>query len=96
MLYNAGNSGENGDPALPDRTYSGGQAFFAADNPTKLLDRSTTPFVKPERPYERTGQFERGTTFLEGLVYFRNRWFLYSGVADSRVGVVISPPTSAP
>ena len=96
VLYNAGNSAEDGDPSLPDRTYSGGQALFAADAPTTLLDRSSAPFVKPERPYERTGQYKEGTTFLEGLVPFRDRWFLYYGTADSRVGVLSSPPGSGP
>jgi predicted GH43/DUF377 family glycosyl hydrolase len=95
-LYNAGNSGEDGDPALPDRTYSGGQALFSAEDPTRLLDRSDEPFIQPERDYERTGQYERGTTFLEGLVPFRDRWFLYYGAADSRVGVAVSPPGSGP
>lgn len=96
VLYNAGNSGENGDPALADSTYSGGQALYAADDPTELIDRSPTPFIKPDRPFERTGQYERGTTFLEGLVFFRERWFLYYGAADSRVGVATAPSTSTP
>jgi predicted GH43/DUF377 family glycosyl hydrolase len=95
-LYNAGNSGEDGDPALPDRTYSGGQALFSAEDPTRLLDRSDEPFIRPERDFERTGQYERGTTFVEGLVPFRDRWFLYYGAADSRVGVAVSPPGSGP
>lgn len=95
-LYNAGNSRARGDASLPDSTYSGGQALFSAEDPTRLLDRSDEPFIKPERDYERTGQYERGTTFLEGLVPFRDRWFLYYGAADSRVGVAVSPPGSGP
>ena len=96
VLYNAGNDGETGDPNLPDRTYSGGQALYDAENPTELIDRTPQPFIKPERAFERTGQYERGTTFLEGLVFFQDRWFLYYGAADSRVGVATTPPTSAP
>lgn len=90
VLYNAGNSSEEGDPSLPDRTYSGGQALYSVEDPTALIDRSDTPFIKPEYAFERTGQYERGTTFLEGLVPFQDRWFLYYGAADSRVGVAFS------
>lgn len=92
VLYNAGNSSEEGDPSLPDSTYSGGQALYSVDDPTELIDRSDTPFIKPEYAFERTGQYERGTTFLEGLVPFQDRWFLYYGAADSRVGVAVSEP----
>lgn len=89
VLYNAGNDGETGDPDLADRTYSGGQALFDAEDPTRLLARTDDPFIQPEEPFERTGQYESGTTFLEGLVPFGNRWLLYYGAADSRVGVAV-------
>jgi predicted GH43/DUF377 family glycosyl hydrolase len=45
-------------------------------------------------PYEKTGQYEAGTTFAEGLVYFRNQWFLYYGCADSLVAVATAPGNS--
>ena len=92
LLYNAGNSGTYGDGSLPDRMYSAGQALFDAANPIKLLDRTRTPFIRPTEPYERTGQYVQGTTFVEGLVRFRGTWFLYYGTADSRVGVAVWNP----
>lgn len=92
LLYNAGNSGTHGDASLPDRMYSAGQALFDATNPIKLLDRTRTPFIRPTEPYERTGQYVQGTTFVEGLVRFRGTWFLYYGTADSRVGVAAWTP----
>lgn len=92
MLYNAGNSGMHGDSTLPTRVYTGGQALFDPTNPAKLLARSSKPFIRPTEPYERTGQYVEGTTFVEGLVPFRGRWLLYYGTADSRVGVAISRP----
>ena len=49
------------------------------------------PVLKPELPYEKTGQYAAGTTFAEGLVYFRNQWFLYYGCADSLVAVATAP-----
>ena len=90
FLYN----GKNGE-ALPDfglgkRAYSGGQALFSATNPSKLLDRTEVPFIKPELAWEKSGQYPAGTTFIEGLVLFKNQWFLYYGCADTFVGVAIA------
>jgi predicted GH43/DUF377 family glycosyl hydrolase len=94
-MYNAGNSGEYGDTRLPVRVYTGGQALFDVRNPVKLLARSETPFIRPTEAYERTGQYAEGTTFLEGLVPFNGRWFLYYGTADSRVGVAVWNPSAS-
>jgi predicted GH43/DUF377 family glycosyl hydrolase len=90
LLYNAGNSAEYGAPGLPARTYTAGQALYDRRNPLKLIARTDEPFIRPTEPYERTGQYKEGTTFVEGLVFFRGRWFLYYGMADSRVGVAVS------
>ena len=82
VLYNAG--------SLPTRMYSAGQALFDARDPTKLIARSDRAFIKPTESYERTGQYTAGTTFVEGLVPFQGRWYLYYGTADSRVGVAFA------
>lgn len=92
VLYNAGNDGDYGDPDLPARVYTGGQALFDTENPLKLLDRSDEPFIQPTEEFERRGQYVEGTTFVEGLVPFRGRWFLYYGTADSRVAVAVWDP----
>jgi beta-1,2-mannosidase len=84
VLYNAG--------SLPSHTYSAGQALFDVRDPTKLIARADSAFIKPTESYERTGQYTAGTTFVEGLVPFRGRWFLYYGTADSRVGVAVWDP----
>ncbi|WP_263379961.1 glycoside hydrolase family 130 protein [Granulicella paludicola] len=98
MLYNAKNSNPEdtihslqGDPAIAAGAYSVGEALFSADDPTKLLARTDQPVFKPERPYERTGQYAAGTTFAEGLVPLHGKWFLYYGTADSFVGVATAP-----
>jgi beta-1,2-mannosidase len=93
LLYNAGNSGKDGDPSLPDRIYTGGQALYDPRNPLRLMARSDAPFIKPTEAYERTGQYAAGTTFVEGLVPFQGRWYLYYGTADSRVGVAVWDPS---
>lgn len=90
LLYNAGNLGLHGDPTLPPRIYTGGQALFDATNPIRLLDRTDTPFIRPTEDYEKTGQYIEGTTFVEALIPFKGQWFLYYGTADSRVGVAVS------
>ncbi len=92
LIYNGKNAEENGDPALGPNAYAAGQALFAADDPTKLISREDTPFFYPEMSYEKTGQYAAGTTFSEGLVWFKKKWFLYYGCADSLVGVAISDP----
>lgn len=88
VLYNGKNDPDHGDPALGPNAYAAGEALFATDDPTKLIARSEAPVLKPERPFEKTGQYAAGTTFAEGLVRFHDRWFLYYGCADSAVGVV--------
>jgi predicted GH43/DUF377 family glycosyl hydrolase len=90
LIYNAGNSAALGDPRLPDAIYTGGQALFDARTPWKLIARSTEPFLRPTEPFERTGQYLAGTTFIEGLVPFHGKWLIYYGAADSRVGVAVS------
>lgn len=84
VLYNAGDSATH--------AYSGGQALFDRNNPMRLIARSDTAFIKPTEAYERTGQYVQGTTFVEALVPFKGKWFLYYGTADSRVGVAVWEP----
>ena len=90
VLYNAGNSQNIGEEDLGNRIYTGGQALFDADEPWKLLDRTNKPFIQPELPFEKSGQYQEGTTFVEGLVFFKDDWYLYYGTADSMVGVVVA------
>jgi predicted GH43/DUF377 family glycosyl hydrolase len=77
-------------PRIPARQYSAGQALFAGDDPTHLLQRTPEPFFWPEEPWEKTGQYKEGTTFIEGLAWFRERWFLFYGAADTCVGMAVA------
>ncbi|EMS34706.1 Putative glycoside hydrolase [Mariniradius saccharolyticus AK6] len=92
VLYNAGNQQHIGVKDLGNRVYTAGQALFSKDEPWKLLDRTDKPFLKPELPFEKSGQYVDGTTFVEGLVNFQGVWYLYYGTADSMVGVTIWKP----
>jgi beta-1,2-mannosidase len=91
VMYNGKNAEDGGDPDLGPNAYAAGEALFDAHAPPHLLTQTDHPDLKPEMPYEKTGQYIAGTTFAEGLVYFHDRWFLYYGCADSLVGVVTAP-----
>lgn len=91
VLYNGKNAEQRGDPALGPRAYAAGEALFEAGNPAHLLTQTDKPVLKPELPYEKTGQYAAGTTFAEGLVFFHGKWFLYYGCADSLVAVATAP-----
>jgi len=97
VLYNGKNAISGGDPALGPSAYAAGEALFDANNPAHLLRQTDGPVLKPELPYEKTGQYAAGTTFAEGLVFFHKQWFLYYGCADSMVAVAAAPlePMSA-
>lgn len=89
MLYNGKNDPEHGDPTLGANAYAAGEALFDAHDPSRLLARTEGPVFKPEQPFEKTGQYAAGTTFVEGLVWFKGKWWLYYGCADSAVGVAV-------
>lgn len=93
LLYNGKNkAGLEGDTCYTANSYCAGQALFDAQDPTCLLDRLDKPFYVPESDFEKSGQYPAGTVFIEGLVYYRDKWFLYYGCADSRVAVAVYDP----
>ena len=93
LFYNGKNkSGAEGDTLYTANSYCAGQALFDAKNPTKLIDRLDKPFYIPESDFEKSGQYPAGTVFIEGLVFYNQKWFLYYGCADSRVAVAVYDP----
>lgn len=91
LFYNGKNSeGDDAEVNLPKGTYSVGKVVLDVNDPEKALWRSDTCLLKPTLAHEISGQYKAGTTFSEGLVYFKDKWFLYYGTADSFVGVAIS------
>lgn len=93
LLYNGKNSkGDNRDSRFKDGSYCAGQALFDKNDPSQLIARLDLPFFKPSADFEKSGQYPDGTVFIEGLVYFQKKWFLYYGCADSKVGVAVYDP----
>lgn len=86
LIYNSSNAANNNDPSLPKFTYAAGQALFDAQYPYKILDRTNGYFIAPDKEYERQGEVNE-VCFVEGLVYFKEQWFLYYGTADSKIAV---------
>ncbi|QGY43668.1 hypothetical protein GM418_08360 [Maribellus comscasis] len=90
LIYNGKNkSGAESDTTYTANAYCAGQFLFDKNDPYKVLDRLDKPFLVPEESFEKSGQYPAGTVFVEGLVFHKNKWFLYYGCADSRVAVVV-------
>lgn len=86
LLYNGMNHDTEGDKSLPKGAYCSGQALFDATDPTSVIDRLEHYFLKPDQPYEMEGQINQ-VCFIEGMVPYQGKWFLYYGTADSKIGV---------
>jgi predicted GH43/DUF377 family glycosyl hydrolase len=94
LMYNGKNlSGTNSDQNYTANSYCAGQMLFSAEEPSKLIERLDKPFLIPEAPFEKSGQYPAGTVFIEGLVYYKNKYMLYYGCADSRVAVAVYDPS---
>lgn len=89
LIYNSRNKRAGGDQNLPDGNYAAGQILLNAKNPAEVIGRSETWFLTPDKNYEITGQVNN-VCFVEGLVNFNNRWFLYYGTADSKIAVAVT------
>ena len=89
LIYNGRNEPIDSlrDPNLAPGTYCAGQALFSADDPARLIARQEQPFLCPDLPHERSGQYAAGTTFAQGLVKKEGKWLLYYGTADSMIGL---------
>ncbi len=88
LIYNASNAANFNDGNLPQFTYAAGQALFDPAAPFRLLDRTDTYFIHPDKDYERIGEVNE-VCFVEGLVFFEGRWLLYYGTADSKIAVAV-------
>jgi beta-1,2-mannosidase len=86
LIYNSSNAQSQGDTSLPAGTYAPSQILLDKNDPSNVLQRMDHYFMRPEKPYEITGQVNR-VCFVEGLVNYKSKWFLYYGTADSKIAV---------
>jgi beta-1,2-mannosidase len=89
LIYNGRNHPKLGDPSLPADAYQPGQVLFETSEPGSCIARPPRPFLATSNLATQTGQYNN-VCFAEGLVYFKGRWLLYYGMADSKVGVAIA------
>ena len=93
LIYNSMNLDSVGrDPNIAPGAYCAGQALFSSKDPSQLIKRLEEPFMRPDKPYELTGQVNQ-VCFLEGMVPFKGKWFLYYGTADSKIAVAVRDVT---
>ncbi len=86
LIYNSRNVPAIGDTTLPEGTYAASQILLDKKDPSRVLQRLEHYFIKPEKPYEISGQIAN-VCFVEGLVQYQKKWFLYYGTADSKIAV---------
>ncbi|MCL2152860.1 MAG: discoidin domain-containing protein [Oscillospiraceae bacterium] len=94
LIYNGKNSNPNngsGDPMILDGSYCPGQALFDKNDPARMIDRTPTYFMNPEKDYEVYGLVGK-VCFIEGLVFKDGIWYLYYGTADSYLAVAVYDP----
>ena len=94
LLYNGKNQTNDSkrDKRFTAGAYCAGQILSDPKEPMKVLQRLDVPFFRPMASFEKSGQYVDGTVFIEGLVFFKNKWYLYYGCADSQVSVAIYDP----
>lgn len=94
LLYNGKNQTNDSkrDKRFTAGAYCAGQILTDPKEPMKVLQRLDVPFFRPMASFEKSGQYVDGTVFIEGLVFFKNKWYIYYGCADSQVSVAIYDP----
>jgi len=88
LIYNSRNIRSAGDTSLPEGTNAAGYVVLDKTDPTRVIQRSDNYFIKPDKSYEINGQVNN-VCFLEGLVKYKGKWFLYYGTADSKIAVAV-------
>lgn len=89
LIYNSKNHPTAGDTLLAKGTYAAGQVLIDSNDPMLVLNRADKWFLAPDQDFEITGQVNN-VCFAEGLSFFKNRWLLYYGTADSKIAVAES------
>ena len=67
--------------------YTTAWALFDKTDPSKLIARAETPFLRPQTDWQRVGQVPN-VVFTEGMVKDKSKdeWWIYYGGADKYIG----------
>ena len=94
LIYNGANHYVDGDPSLEPLSYQPGQTLFDPEDPASCIARDIKPFLRADDVDAREGQVSN-VCFAQALVLFEDRWHLYFGMADSRIGCAVAPAIRA-
>lgn len=86
FIYNGSNSPENGDIDMVPYEYSVGQIMLDLKDPSSIIKRCDTYFLRSERNDETSGQMSY-TMFVEAMVHFKGKWFIYYTTGEAKIGV---------
>lgn len=86
FIYNASNSGSKGDKNLLPGEYTVGQVLFDIKDPSSIIRRCENYFLKAQKANETSGQMSN-TAFVEAIVPFKGKWFIYYVMAEAGIGV---------
>ena len=89
LIYNGANHYADGDPSFEPLSYQPGQTLFDAEDPASCIARDREPLLRASDVDDARGQVAN-VCFAQSLVLFKNRWHLYFGMADSRIGCAVA------
>ncbi len=69
------------------------QALIDRNDLKTILHEHKQPFLYPEYEWEKKG-FISDTTVANGMVFFKDKWLLYYGAADRKIGLASFKPKS--
>ncbi len=68
--------------------YAAGAMLLDADDPTRVLDRTTEPLLAPETDDERSG-IVPNVVFPTAIEEIDGKYYVFYGMADSKIGVAL-------
>jgi predicted GH43/DUF377 family glycosyl hydrolase len=90
LIYNGAEVTRSEDGTSINVRYQPGQALFDPSDPVSPIARAESPFLRCDESGALQGQVDN-VCFGQGLVLFRDSWYLYYGMADSRIGCATAP-----
>jgi beta-1,2-mannosidase len=90
LIYNGAEVTRTEDGSSINVRYQPGQALFDPSDPVSPIARAESPFLRCDESGVLRGQVDN-VCFAQGLVLFHDTWYLYYGMADSRIGCATAP-----